>query len=587
MTTIAEQTFTQIADKSFLDKKQTENYDWTLSTSGSSLLDLFYLSVRTLSIVELEDLINNCYNEYEKDINGIRHLIIQIFHMRAIRGKGKGEKKLFHHAFIMLYKKFPKTFCELVSVIPYYGSWQDLNIIATLALKNNYSDLLDTCVSCFSKQLIVDYNNQNNDISFAGKWAPRENKKFDDISKLMIEKVWQMYKVNGVKSKHKNFRTIITHLTRKLNVPEVLMSAKLWSEIKIKHFASVSLQKNTKFLADEDKDGNRKHPNDINRSNLREKFIDHLTNKDINVSELEPHTLVKKIMDSCNGKNLSNIDKLVLNKSYEYYLKHVQNLLQENQTAAKTLGKIIPLCDVSGSMTGIPMYVAIALSLLISNFTLEDFRNRILTFESNPTWHKVDPEDTFVNQVIKLSRAPWGGSTNIDKALNRIYIVLEEMKNRNGSVNQDQVPDLIIFSDMQFDQARGNNNYYGNQVSVQDWNTCYERIEEKFKNLNVDPPKIIYWNLRSSYVGNHAPVKSDQKNVQMLSGYNPSLFKAILFGEEETVFQEEDKDGNLIIKKQKVVLSPWETLIKVIDDFESSQIDKILSESKEGIFSIQ
>jgi len=140
---------------------------------------------------------------------------------------------------------------------------------------------------------------------------------------------------------------------------------------------------------------------------------------------------------------------------------------------------------------------------------------------------------------------------------------------------------------MQFDQARGNNNYYGNQVSVQDWNTCYERIEEKFKNLNVDPPKIIYWNLRSSYVGNHAPVKSDQKNVQMLSGYNPSLFKAILFGEEETVFQEEDKDGNLIIKKQKVVLSPWETLIKVIDDFESSQIDKILSESKEGIFSIQ
>ena len=120
MTTIAEQTFTQIADKSFLDKKQTENYDWTLSTSGKSLLDLFYLSVRTLSIVELEDLINNCYNEYEKDINGIRHLIIQIFHMRAIRGKGKGEKNLFHHAFIMLYKKFPKTFCELVSIIPYY-----------------------------------------------------------------------------------------------------------------------------------------------------------------------------------------------------------------------------------------------------------------------------------------------------------------------------------------------------------------------------------------------------------------------------------------------------------------------------------
>ena len=90
-----------------------------------------------------------------------------------------------------------------------------------------------------------------------------------------------------------------------------------------------------------------------------------------------------------------------------------------------------------------------------------------------------------------------------------------EMKDRNGSLNQEEVPNLIVFTDMQFDQAGGN------RVSA--WDTCYQRLEKKYKLLGVEPPRVIFWNLRASYVGNHAPVQSDQKNVQMLSGYNRVL----------------------------------------------------------------
>ena len=73
----------------------------------------------------------------------------------------------------------------------------------------------------------------------------------------------------------------------------------------------------------------------------------------------------------------------------------------------------------------------------------------------------------------------------------------------------------------------------------------------------------------------------------MLSGYNPSLFKAVLFGEEEEIIEEEDDEGNVVVKTQKVKLTPWETLVKVIENFPSQKIDDILTSTEEGVFSKQ
>ena len=524
--------------------------------------------------------------------------------MRAIRGMGKGEKNLFHVAFLWLFQKYPATCCHLLSVIPHYGSWQDLNIIASMAFSygngakaglsfengdkfsfenGNYSMLENECAMVFARQLYDDIENignpSNQPISMAGKWAPREGKKFKRFANLISRKLYNLASKQAPRGTcQKYYRQVCSALNKELNTPEVMMSAKQWSELQIKHFASVAFQKNLKAISDEDKDGKRKHPNDPERTALRERLLEDIMSKNkLNVKELEPHTLVSKAQ--AYQSPLTEIGKLVLNKSWDCYQEHVKNLLKESDTAAKTMGKLVPLCDVSGSMSGIPMQVAIALSLLITKFTDPDFRNRILTFESQPQWHKVDEKDTFFQQVQKLAEAPWGGSTNIEAALSMIFTVLEEMKDKNGSLNQDEVPNLIVFTDMQFDQAGGRNN--------STWDTCYQRLKKKYKLLDVEPPRVIFWNLRASYVGNHAPVKSDQKNVQMLSGYNPSLFKAVLFGEEEEIIEEEDDEGNVVVKTQKVKLTPWETLVKVIENFPSQKIDEILTSTEEGVFSKQ
>lgn len=78
------------------------------------------------------------------------------------------------------------------------------------------------------------------------------------------------------------------------------------------------------------------------------------------------------------------------------------------------------------------------------------FRDRVLTFESNPSWVNLTGSNTIVAKVNVCQRAPWGGSTNVEAAFKRILDVVIEHK-----LPASEVPDLILFSDMQFDEATG------------------------------------------------------------------------------------------------------------------------------------
>jgi uncharacterized protein with von Willebrand factor type A (vWA) domain len=79
---------------------------------------------------------------------------------------------------------------------------------------------------------------------------------------------------------------------------------------------------------------------------------------------------------------------------------------------------MVPLVDVSGSMSGVHMEVAIALGTGISEISHEPFRDRVLvlTFETNPSWFRLKPTDAIVQKVRQLQRAPWGGITAFAKA---------------------------------------------------------------------------------------------------------------------------------------------------------------------------
>ena len=540
---------------------KTENNANQLSTSNNKLIDMFFNTVRTTSDDRLYSMINNILGFNYKNIpnDTLSDLFVQIFHLRATRGMGKGEKKLFILSIVYLYTFFPKIVLELIDLIPFYGSFKDL--LEIYVSKNTNLELKSKCLQIFSDQLKKDINQlkeKNPNISFAAKWAPREGHSYDKKGNKLTKTLAKLVFPND-KQYLKKYRKVCTSLNKLLNVPEVYMSSKKWSEINFKNVPSVCLDKfNKAFLNELVKtnssgnfpDGNR-YPDDDDRIKCRNNLIKSLVENNINAKELFPHEVIRKFIGYSNGTSIT--DELLSKAQWKIIKDNLEKSMNENENI--TLGNLVPLVDVSGSMNGEPMQVAIALGLLISELTNKHFQNRVITFESIPRWHILNKDDSIVKRVRSLMKAPWGGSTNIMKALNLIYNVVEESK-----LSMEQVPDMIVFTDMQFDEADQNSSF----------KTHYELIKDEFKKLGekisgkpYDPPRIIFWNLRgNSYSGIHAPVKCDTEGVQLLSGFSPSLMKSLLNGDE--LVEEEVKDEKVVKVKKKV--SPWDTYRKIMDN---------------------
>merc|ERR1740123_1241988 len=218
-------------------------------------------------------------------------------------------------------------------------------------------------------------------------------------------------------------------------------------------------------------------------------------------------------------------------------------------------------------MYGTPMNVAIALGLLVSEIASPAYRNRCLTFSEEPTWVEFNPSMSLDEKVNKMKEAPWGQNTNFEAAMDKILKVAIKAK-----LSPENIPDLIVFSDMQFDQARATHDdlYNQNHANNDSWETHHERIVRTFKEAGVKvcgkewpAPHIVYWNLRGNTSG--FPAQADTPGVTMLSGYSPSLMKLLLNG--EPIEEEEDEimeDGGIVRKKARK--DPYLAVRKALDN---------------------
>jgi uncharacterized protein with von Willebrand factor type A (vWA) domain len=110
--------------------------------------------------------------------------------------------------------------------------------------------------------------------------------------------------------------------------------------------------------------------------------------------------------------------------------------------------RILPVCDVSGSMQGQPMDVSIGLGLYISERNEGPFKDLVLTFSAEPQFHMVQG-NTLTDRVHNLRKADWGYNTDLNKTFR---MLLDRAK--AGNVAQEDMPTkLLIISDMEFDAA--------------------------------------------------------------------------------------------------------------------------------------
>jgi hypothetical protein len=548
-----------------------ENDCPALESTSELLVDFFFQLVRGLDEQKITAYILKIKTEYEetKNVQLFIDLFILTFQTRDIRN-GKGERDLFYIMFLALQEHFPVEILLLIPCISVYGSYLDFcklmklvnekkqESISDKIKKSNYIAFERAIISYYSKQLQHDQCVLHTSIatkdslpilSLAAKWAPRENKQYKEFAHQLAQRLYP-----SQKNKHILYRKLIVNLSKQLDVTEIKMCANLYHEIDFSKVPSKCLNKNRKaFLNECLNSSNLRHSERESRNNCRLHLLSALATGKVNGKDMMPHELVHQLY---NSSQISEEEVQIYDSQWQKIRENVLTSMLSSSSCSEnsiSLGKLVPMVDVSGSMSGTPMMVSIALGILVSELSHDHFRNRFLTFETNPSWVILKEDSNLKQKVEKTKDASWGGSTNFQKAFQLILKVATENK-----LSQEEIPDLIVFSDMQFNN------------SDQSGYTMFETMKREFSQHGYHCPKIIFWNLAADTTG--FPVSNNENNVQLLSGFSPNLLKMILSG-QSLVKQEKNEDGETVQK----TITPAETLRKVLDDKNYDSIRTLLS----------
>lgn len=427
----------------------TYNGALTNSTSLNSIVDLFFIMGASREMPE-EDI----HLLLERAWGADRILTVKsIFHGGDIRG-GNGERRFLRIALSWLFTKDKEIFYKIFDLVPEFNRWDSLFHIHT-------DEVFELVGKNMSNGLLA-------------KWLPRKNQ-YNGFGRKLRSYL-------GLSAKQ--YRKAIVHYTETV---EQLMCDKKWADINYSHIPSVAFNKYRKAW----------YRNDESRFKA---FV-----------ELAKTTLEK------TGETLIKANAIFPYDIYKSYNSGADKKSIDVQWAslpnymADTNERILPICDVSGSMTGLPMDISVSLGVYISERNKSIFKDAFVTFSERPTIQYL--RGTVTDRFAQLERAQWDMNTNLDAVFNLLLGKAIE----NNLTNDDMPTMLLIISDMEFDSC-------GRL-------TAYDNIKAKYEMAGYTIPKIVFWNVNGRK-GN-VPVSSKTKNVALVSGAGPSTLVAVLKGGEE------------------------------------------------------
>ena len=440
----------------FSNDSFTANGAVTHSTAGLFCLDLFFIAGASRFLDE-ESILKAFIRAYREDKNIALKIL---FWARDARG-GAGEKRFFQVIMRQLLAKEPDVYDQIAIYIPTFGYWKDIFVIE----KPNENNL-----NWLSIQL-----KENKDANLLAKWFPRKGEWFV-----------AMHKYLGVSAGV--FRRTLSSMSKTV---EQKMCAREWDTIQYSQVPSVAGKRYAQAF----------HKQDGIR--YASYIADVMEGKDkINASVLFPSDLVSKVINYYGTTEASS--------AYDAMWQALPNYMEGCKE------RILPVCDVSGSMSGQPMDVSIGLGLYISERNEGPFKDLVLTFSGTPKFHMIQG-DTLSKRVDNLHKADWGGNTDLQAT----FLVLLKRATA-GNVKQEEMPTkLLIISDMEFDEAcEGTTNFDG--------------IRDLYAQAGYQMPSIIFWNVNGR-LGN-VPVKANTPNTALVSGYSPSILTSILGGKDLTPY---------------------------------------------------
>ena len=431
----------------------TNNGAVTHSTAGSSCLDLFFIAGASRTMSE-EDIIKAFIRAYREDrLTAIKIL----FWARDARG-GAGEKRFFQVIMRYLAKMLPHVHEQLAIHIPTFGYWKDIFVTE----EPNEDNL-----NWLSIQL-----KENANANLLAKWFPRKGSWFVGMHKYL-----------GMTAG--NFRRMLVSMS---NTVEQKMCANEWETIQYSKVPSVAGKRYSNAFNMHDGVRYASYINDVIEGKQK-----------MNASVLFPSDIVHKITKFRWDEEDNTL-------AYDAMWKSLPNYMEGCKE------RILPVCDVSGSMQGTPMDVSIGLGLYISERNEGPFKDLVLTFSESPQFHMIQG-NTISDRIHNLSRADWGMNTDLAKT----FTVLLDRAVAGKVLQEDMPTKLLIISDMEFDAACGTR-------------TNFDYIKDLYARCGYQMPGIIFWNVNGR-LGN-VPVKANTPNTALVSGFSPSIIRSVLGGDE-------------------------------------------------------
>lgn len=539
------------AAQKFTSKRQGENgsveYSWSHDID-EKIVQLFFQLVRHEDHSSIEkvygELIDECAgpeSEYKEQLTMLIKLIIQT---RDVV-EGKGEYKLAYTLLWSLYEFYPDMVTKLLDTFVFlenknengeieevhpFGSFKDLKYFAEFVRQKvgrKDHPLIKQVIEMFEKYICSDWikyqEGKFDELTLVGKWAPREKSNkfgwiFNKIARLVFANYYRSATTNkslnaADRKAKRQLRTRLSQLNNKIDTSQIKMCGKNWSSIDFGKVTSLTMVKQGNAFRNKDKKGKTKHLTSWDRKQCATNLENHLKK----VTEGKAKVNAKRA-------NVYELVKMVhRGQAHDHSGDALANALwEENSKVNEGLGNVVSVIDTSASMhcdEYTPFYNAIGLGLRASEKAKEPFKNKFITFASEPRWVELNPNLSFSEKARVTFNAPWGGSTDFEKTMDLILNICLE-----NELPPEELEDMVlaVFSDMQFNQA---STMCGSEGLK---NTMFDNMRLKFANAGLASkhrrpyplPHMLFWNLRKT---EGFPTLSTDNNVTMLSGYSSVL----------------------------------------------------------------
>lgn len=314
----------------------------------------------------------------------------------------------------------------------------------------------------------------------AAKWADRSDKLLQGALNL----------------NEANLRRLLASI-RKNSIVEHKMCTKDWSSIEYKKVPSVAMARYTKAFGRNDAERFAEYKAALEKGETK-----------VNAGALFPHDCVRTV---------KNGDSTIADAQFEALPNYMENSGERAVVICDTSGSMATA--VSGSIQAVDISQALALYCSLKIGKDSPFYKKFIAFCSEgefKSWENMTFSQAVKNKTIFNGAV---GSTRIDKALD---LILSSALHWN--VKQENMPTaLIIVSDMQFSQG----GVSGGEKQLTEVQKCLSKWSAAGYNI----PKIIYWNT-AGYAGSVETKYG--KNIALVSGFSPSILKAIFEGDDLT-----------------------------------------------------